>query len=362
MSHVTVQKPLWRELLPPVLAWLVFFVHHYTHIPFFNILVVVALLWATMQAVHHAEVVAHRVGQPFGSLILALSVTAIEAALIISMMLASGEEGKTIARDTVFAAVMIILNGMVGISIFAGSVRFREQKFILGGVNAAVITLIAISILTLVLPNYTVSVPGPFYSDKQLIFVAIVSLILYASFVFVQNFQHRDYFIEHQHEGKVDVEEDRPTRRQTIISSILLLACLGAVVMLAEALAPDLHNLLDTYHLPHTLVGVVIACIVLLPEGLTAYQAAKNNELQQSLNLSLGSALASIGLTIPIVSIVSIVTGNQITLGIEAVPTILFLLTLLIIILSLSIGRTTVLHGITLLIIFLTYIFTIIFP
>lgn len=360
MSHVNVQKPLWRELLPPVLAWLVFFVHHYAHIPFFNVLVVVALLWATMQAVHHAEVVAHRVGQPFGSLILALSVTAIEAALIISMMLASGEEGKTIARDTVFAAVMIILNGMVGISIFAGSVRFREQKFILGGVNAALITLIAISILTLVLPNYTVSVPGPFYSDKQLIFVAIVSLILYASFVFVQNFQHQDYFIEHQH--KETVHDDRPSRKQTIISSILLLACLGAVVMLAETLAPDLNNLLDKYGLPHSLVGVVIACIVLLPEGLTAYRAAKNNELQQSLNLSLGSALASIGLTIPIVSIVSIVTGSQITLGLEAVPTILFLLTLLIIILSLSIGRTTVLHGITLLIIFLTYIFTIIFP
>lgn len=360
MSHVNVQKPLWRELLPPILAWLIFFVHHYAHIPFFNILVVVALLWATMQAVHHAEVVAHRVGQPFGSLILALSVTAIEAALIISMMLASGEEGKTIARDTVFAAVMIILNGMVGISIFAGSVRFREQKFILGGVNAALITLIAISILTLVLPNYTVSVAGPFYSDKQLIFVAIVSLILYGSFVFVQNFQHQDYFIEHQHKEAGD--DDRPSRRQTIVSSILLLACLGAVVMLAETLAPDLHNLLDKYALPHSLVGVVIACIVLLPEGLTAYRAAKNNELQQSLNLSLGSALASIGLTIPIVSIVSIVTGNQMTLGIEAVPTILFLLTLLIIILSLSIGRTTVLHGITLLIIFLTYIFTIIFP
>jgi Ca2+:H+ antiporter len=338
----------------------VFFVHHYAHIPFFSILVVVALLWATMQAVHHAEVVAHRVGQPFGSLILALSVTAIEAALIISMMLASGEEGKTIARDTVFAAVMIILNGMVGISIFAGSVRFREQKFILGGVNAALITLIAISILTLVLPNYTVSVPGPFYSDKQLIFVAIVSLILYASFVFVQNFQHQDYFIEDQH--KETVNDDKPSRKQTIISSILLLACLGAVVMLAETLAPGLNNLLDNYALPHSLVGVVIACIVLLPEGLTAYRAAKNNELQQSLNLSLGSALASIGLTIPIVSIVSIVTGNQITLGLEAVPTILFLLTLLIIILSLSIGRTTVLHGITLLIIFLTYIFTIIFP
>jgi|LakMenE01Jun11ns_1017448.scaffolds.fasta_scaffold9907711_1 Ca2+:H+ antiporter len=300
---------------------------------------------------HHAEVVAHRVGQPFGSLILSLSVTAIEAALIISIMLASGEEGKTIARDTVFAAVMIILNGMVGISIFAGSVRFREQKFILGGVNAVLITLIAISILTLVLPNYIVSVPGPFYSDKQLIFVAIVSLILYASFVFVQYFQHQDYFIEHQHKETVD--DNKPSRKQTIISSILLLACLGAVVMLAETLAPGLNNLLDKYALLHSLVGMVIACIVLLSKGLSAYRAAKNNELQQSLNLSLGSALASIGLTIPIVSIVSIATGTQITLGLEAVPTILFLLTLLIIILSLSIGRTTVLHGITLLIIFL---------
>lgn len=359
MSTNTPTKPIWREIMPPLLAWAVFFVHHYVHIPFFNLVVVIALLWATMQAVHHAEVVAHRVGQPFGSLILALAVTAIEASLIISMMLASGDEGKTIARDTVFAAVMIILNGMVGISVFAGSIRFREQKFILGGVNAAIITLIAISILTLVLPNYTVSVPGPFYSDKQLIFVSLVSLVLYGSFVFVQNFQHRDHFIEY---AAAEEKEERPSAKQTALSSILLLACLGAVVFLAEALAPDLHSLLDTYHLPHSLVGVIIACIVLLPEGLTAYRAAKNNELQQSLNLSLGSALASIGLTIPIVSFVSIVTGNQVTLGIEAVPTILFLLTLLIIILSLSIGRTTVLHGITLLVIFLTYIFTIIFP
>jgi Ca2+:H+ antiporter len=174
---------------------------------------------------HHAEVVAHRVGQPFGSLILSLSVTAIEAALIISIMLASGEEGKTIARDTVFAAVMIILNGMVGISIFAGSVRFREQKFILGGVNAVLITLIAISILTLVLPNYIVSVPGPFYSDKQLIFVAIVSLILYASFVFVQYFQHQDYFIEHQHKETVD--DNKPSRKQTISAVFYCWPALG---------------------------------------------------------------------------------------------------------------------------------------
>lgn len=360
MATVVVNRPLWRELALPLAAWGTFFVHHYAHIPYFNIIVIIALLASTMQAVHHAEVVAHRIGQPFGSLLLALAVTAIEAALIISMMLASGPEGKAIARDTVFAAVMIILNGMVGLSIFSGSIRFREQKFILNGVNAALITLIAISILTLVLPNYTVSVSGPFYSNKQLLFVAFVSLVLYASFVYVQTVQHKDHFVEKADEQEEHTE--RPTARQTAISGILLPICLGAVVMLAESLAPDLDAFLDRYEAPHSLAGVIIACIVLLPEGLTAYKAAKNNELQKSLNLSLGSALASIGLTIPIVSIVSIFAGFQITLGIDAVPTILFFLSLLIIILSLSTGKTTILHGITLLVIFLTYIFTIIFP
>jgi Ca2+:H+ antiporter len=353
------RKPVWKAWVLPLLSWAVFLVHHSVHIPYFNLLVGVALLVSTLQAVHHAEVVAHRVGQPFGSMVLALAVTAIEAALIISMMFASGEEGKAIARDTVFAAVMIILNGMVGISIFAGSIRFREQKFILGGVNAALITLTAISILTLILPNYTVSVAGPYYSAKQLMFVAFVSLVLYLSFIFVQNFQHKDQFVE---TSDADEPYKGPTVKEASMSSILLLVCLAVVVFLAESLAPDLHAILDKYKAPHTLAGVIIACIVLLPEGLTAYKAAKNNELQKSLNLSLGSALASIGLTIPIVSIVALATGTQITLGIEAVPSILFFLSLLIIILSLSIGKTTVLHGITLLVIFLTYIFTIIFP
>jgi Ca2+:H+ antiporter len=360
MDQLKSSLNVWRTLLAPALAWIAFFIHHSFHIPYFNILVLAALLWVTMQAVHHAEVVAHRVGQPFGSLVLALAVTAIEASLIISMMLASGEEGATIARDTVFAAVMIILNGMVGLSIFAGSIRHKEQTFILGGMNAAVMVLTAISILTLVLPNYTTSVPGPVYSGKQLAFVAVVSLVLYGSFVFVQNFQHRDYFVtDHRDEAE---PEARPSRKEALVSTVLLVVCLGAVVFLAESLAPDLDAFLDAKGLPHSLVGVIIACIVLLPEGLTAYRSAKNNQIQQSLNLSLGSALASIGLTIPIVSMVSVATGQPITLGIDAVSTILFMLSLIVTILSLSTGRITVLHGITLLVIFLTYIFTLIFP
>lgn len=361
MSQLNGSKTGWKVIALPLLAWVVFFVHHQFHNPLFSIIVIIALIAATLQGVHHAEVIAQRLGEPFGTMVLALAITAIEAALIISLMMASGEEGSVIARDTVFAAVMIILNGMVGISIFSGSIRFREQKFILEGVNAALITLTAISILTLILPNYTVSVPGPFYSNKQLMFVSFVSLVLYASFAYVQNFQHKDHFVE-QSDSRNDVSVDRPTAMQALISGTLMLVCLGAVVMLAESLAPDLNAALVKYNAPHTLAGVVIACIVLLPEGLTAFKAAKNNELQKSLNLSLGSALASIGLTIPIVSIVSIVTGHPITLGIPAVPTILFFLSLLIIILSFSTGKTTILHGITLLVIFLTYIFTIIFP
>lgn len=360
MTNTNSKNQLFKSLLIPVLAWLAFGAHHFIHWPFFNVVLVIVLLYSTLQAVHHAEIIAIKIGEPFGTMVLALAITSIEVSLIISMMMAGGPDASTLARDTVFAAVMIILNGMIGISILTGGIKFKEQTFVLQGVSATLTILVAISVLTLILPNFTTTVPGPFYSKKQLFFVSAMSLILYGTFVFVQNIKHKDYFLEEAHfEGEV---HEKPSKAAAYLSLVLLLACLGAVVALAESLAKPLEELIDHFGAPHSLVGVIIACIVLMPEGLTAYKAAKQNQLQKSLNLSLGSALASIGMSIPIVAIFSIITGVQLTLGIDTQATVLFLLSLFVIMLSLSTGKTTILQGITLLIIFLVYLFIIIFP
>ncbi len=360
MKEVHSKNQLFKTILIPILAWAAFALHHFIDWPFFNLVLVVALLYCTLQAVHQAEIIAHKIGEPFGTMVLALAITSIEVSLIISIMLAGGPETSVLARDTVFAAVMIILNGMIGLSILTGGIKFKEQTFVQQGVNATLTILVAISVLTLILPNYTTTIPGPFYSKKQLFFVAAMSLILYGSFVFVQNIKHKEYFLADDHQDHAS--QDKPTNKETIISLLLLLACLGAVVALAESLAPTLDHLIDQFGAPHSLVGVIIASIVLLPEGLSAYNAAKKNQLQKSLNLSLGSALASIGLSIPIVAIYSIFSGIQLTLGIDAQATLLFLLSLFVIILSLSTGKTTILQGIVLLIIFFVYLFIIIFP
>lgn len=349
-----------KAIVLPILAWAAFFVQHSLHLPYFDLLLIVLLLISTLEAVHHAELVAVRIGEPFGTLVLALAITFIEASLIIAMMMANGPEAPTLARDTVFAAVMIILNGMIGLSIIAGSIKHNMQTFVLQGVNAAITAIVAISVLTLILPNYTKSVAGPFYSTSQLVFVSLVSLAVYGSFIFIQNFKHKNIFLSEE-DAPAEVEI-KPTKKVTTVSLILLIVNLGAVVMLAESLAPGLDKVIMSFGAPHTLVGVIIAAIVLLPEGLSAYKAAKRNELQKSLNLSLGSALASISLTIPIVSFFAIYSGIQLSLGIDAVSTILFMLSLFITILSFSTGKTTILQGIILFVVFLVYLFTIIFP
>jgi Ca2+:H+ antiporter len=349
-----------KVLIIPVLAWFTFIIHHNFNIPLFDLVALFMLILSTLEAVKHAEIIAHRIGEPFGTLVLALAVTIIEASLIISVMSTGGPDASSLARDTVFAAVMIILNGMIGLSIIAGSIKHNMQSFVQQGVNATLTALVAISVLTLILPNYTTSVAGPSYSTHQLVFVSMVSLIIYVSFVFIQNFRHKNIFISD--EEPEYPEHAKPSKSDALFSLSLLFICLGAVVFLAESLAPGLDKILNSMGAPHSLVGVIIAAIVLLPEGLSAYKAAKKNELQKSLNLSLGSALASISLTIPIVSFYAIITGIQLTLGIGPVFTILFLLSLIITVLSLSTGKTTILQGIILLLVFFVYLFTIIFP
>ena len=352
----------WWTIAAPIVAWLLYAGTHFGLGGAYLVVVAMGLIGAVLAAVHHAEVVAHRVGEPFGTLLLAVAVTVIEVALIVSLMLAGGPQATTLARDTVFAAVMIILNGIVGLCLIVGGARFGEQTFGLHGVSASLAALAAIVVLTLVLPNYTLTTPGPIYTTSQLAFIAIVSIGLYGTFVLVQTVRHRDYFLAAADPRDEEAHALPPSMATAVASGVLLLVCLVAVVLMGKSLSPSIEGAVEAMHAPKALVGVVIALVVLLPEGLAALRAARANRLQTSLNLALGSALASIGLTIPAVAIVSLSTGLTLTLGIDLKATVLLVLSLFVTGLALGTGRTTVLQGAVLLVIFATYLFTTIVP
>lgn len=321
------------------------------------------LMVLVLAAVHHAEVVAHRVGEPYGTLILAVSVTIIEVGLIVSLMLASPETATTLARDTVFAASMIILNLLLGLCLLVGARHQDEARFTRTGATAALSTLATLLVLTLVLPNFTTSVRGPIFSGSQLAFVSVFALLLYLTFVFVQTVANRDYFLP---KGDLQFEPDAhaspPGMRATGFSFIALLLSLGAIVLLAKALSAPLENAIMAAGAPVALVGITIAGIVLLPEGLAAIRAANSKRLQTSLNLALGSALATIGLTIPSVALVGLWLDLPLTLGLESKGIVLLALSLFVAALSLARGRTTMLHGAVHLTIFGCYIVLTIFP
>lgn len=353
--------PLW-SVLSPIIGWLLYAANAFSAPDWLAALLVVGLMASVLAAVYHAEVVAHKVGEPFGTLVLALAVTLIEVALIVSLMLAGGEATTALARDTVFAAIMIILNGIVGICLLVGASQHREQSFSLQGVATSLATLATIAVLTLVLPNYTLTTAGPYYSASQLAFIAVISLVLYGTFVLVQTVRHRDYFLPKNAKGNEEAHAEPPSDRDAIISAVLLLACLGAVVMLAKALAPTLETALDGFGAPKSVVGIIIAAIVLLPEALAAVRAARANRLQTSMNLAIGSALASIGLTIPAVAVVSLATGWTLSLGLDIKATVLLLLSFIVAGFSLSTGRTNVMQGMVHLVIFAVYLFTTVVP
>jgi Ca2+:H+ antiporter len=328
----------------------------------YALLLGVALITGVVSAVHHAEVVAHRIGEPFGTLVLALAVTLIEVSLIVSLMVSGGPAATALARDTVFATIMIILNGLIGACLLVGGRRFGEQSFGLPGVSASLATLAAITALTLVLPNYTTTVAGPFYSAGQLGFVAVVSLILYGTFIFVQTVRHRDYFLPIESVSDDAAHAAPPTIPISIISAGLLVGCLAAVVFMAESLAPSVEAAVHAANAPKALVGIIISGVVLMPEGYAAIRAARRNRLQTSLNLTLGSALASIGFTIPAIAIISVLSGWTLTLGLETKETVLLVLSLFVASLSLNTGRTTVLQGAVHLMLFAVYLFTVVIP
>jgi Ca2+:H+ antiporter len=311
------------------------------------------LLASVFAAVHHAEVVALRVGEPFGSIVLAIAVTVIEVALIVSMMLAAKDGGGALARDTVFAAVMLVLNGVVGLCLVFGGARHHEQSFQEQGASAALSVLGTLAAIALIVPNYTRAIAGPVYAPAQLLFVGFVSLLLYGVFLFVQTIRHRDYFVtgDDEHAGL------RPSGLTTTISLFLLIVALVAVVLLAKTLSPSLEHAVAAAGLPTAFVGVVIAALVLLPEGMAALAAARANRLQTSLNLALGSALASIGLTIPAVAVVSLWLRQTLTLGLAPEEMTLLILTLFISTVTLATGRTSILQGAVHLVIFGVFLF-----
>ena len=316
---------------------------------------VLLLLGSVFAAVHHAEVLALKVGEPFGSVLLALAVTVIEVSLIVTAMLSGGAAENSLARDLVFAAVAIVLNGVVGLCLLVGGARYREQGFRVEGTASALSVLATLAVMTLVMPNYTLAKLGPQYSPTQLLFVGALALVLYLVFVFVQSVRHREYFLP---AGASDIgeEADPPSAVATALSAIMLIVSLVAVVLLAETLAGTLERAIQAARLPPSFLGVVIATLVLLPESVAAVKAAHANRIQTSLNLAIGSALACIGLTIPVVAGVSLYLGRELTLGLDAEGTAILLLTLFVSSLTLATGRATILQGAVHLVIFAVFL------
>ena len=355
------RTPWWSWLWPAVaLAVLALQLTHWTSIVF-TVAEAVALIATVFAAVHHAEVVALRVGEPLGTLVLALAVTIIEVALIVSVMIAGGPETATLARDTIFAVVIIVCNGIIGVCLLAGGLRHYEQEFQLWGANATLTVLIALTTLTLVLPNVTTATPGPTFSRSQLAFEATVSFVLYVSFLFVQTVRHRYYFLSRGGDQEQD-HAPPPPNKTVLISAALLLVSLVIVVGMAKVLTPSVERMIEAAGAPRKAVGIIIAGLVLLPEGLASYRAATANRLQTSINLALGSALASIGLTIPAVAGISLALSKPLTLGLSPEEEVLLGLTLVISILSLGTGRTTVFQGIVHLVIFAVFLFLALVP
>ncbi|MEV3873558.1 ionic transporter y4hA [Streptomyces sp. NPDC049906] len=313
--------------------------------------VTLVLAAAVLAAVHHAEVVAHRVGEPLGSLVLAVAVTIIEVALIVTLMIDGGDKSATLARDTVFAAVMITCNGIVGLSLLVGSLRHRVAVFNPEGTGAALATVATIATLSLVLPTFTTSKPGPEFSTSQLTFAAVASLILYGLFVATQTVRHRSYFLPITQGGEVidttsaGQEAERPSVRAAYTSLALLVLALVGVVGLAKGVSPTIESAVEGAGLPHAVVGVIIALLVLLPETIAAVRAARRDRVQISLNLGLGSAMASIGLTIPAVAVASIWLSGPLVLGLSATHMVLLALTVVVGTLTVVPGRATPLQG-----------------
>jgi Ca2+:H+ antiporter len=316
-----------------------------------------ALIGAVLAAVHHAEVAAHRVGEPFGTLVLALAVTAIEAALILSLMMAGGKDTAVLPRDSIYAAVMIIGNGVVGLCVLLGGLAHREQTFRVEGAGAGFAALMVLVTLTLVLPVFTTTTPAGTYSGAQLAFVALASTALWAIFIFVQTIRHRDYFIPATGAANPDAHAEQPPVREAWASFGLLLVSLVAVVGLAKMLSPPIERAVEAANAPRAGVGIVIAGLVLLPETWAAVRPARADRLQTSIHLAGRSALASIGLTVPVVVLVSSALHLPLVLGLEPKDMAMLAVTFRVSAVTLGSGRTYMMQGAVHLVLFAAFLF-----
>ena len=321
--------------------------------------VLLAILFGTVfAAVHHAEAIAERIGEPFGTLLLTLSVTVIEVALIATIMLGD-KPAPALARDTVFAVVMIVCNGLVGLCIFIGGVRYREQDFQVSGSNLYLSVLFVLATITLVMPNYTLTAPGPVYSSAQLIVVSIVTLLLYAVFLYTQTIRHRDYFVSGAGEA---AHGAAMSDRMLAVSIVLLLVALLAVVMLAKKFSLVVDVVTARIGAPPAFAGVLVAVLILLPESVAALSAARRNDLQKSINLALGSSIATIGLTVPAVAVAAYALDKQLVLGLGNQEMVIMLLTFMLSMLTFGTGRTNILFGMVHMVVFAVFVFMVFVP
>jgi Ca2+:H+ antiporter len=322
--------------------------------------VLLAILFGTVfAAVHHAEAIAERIGEPYGTLLLTLAVTIIEVALIATIMLGD-KPVPALARDTVFAVVMIVCNGLVGLCIFIGGLRYREQDFQVSGANLYLSVLFVLATITLIMPNYTLTAPGPFYSAAQFAFVSVVTLILYGVFLYTQTIRHRDYFVNEAASDGADGEG--LSNRMLALSIALLLISLLAVVLLAKKFSLVVDIAIASIGAPPAFAGVLVALLILLPESVAAVGAARKNDLQKSINLALGSSLATIGLTIPAVAVAAYVLDMQLVLGLNMQEMVLLVLTFVISMLTFGTGRTNILFGLVHMVVFAVFLFMVFVP
>ena len=363
-AHGPMPKSAWIFPALSIVLFVVATATHYTFAPspfglVFAAVLLVILFGTVFAAVHHAEVIAHRIGEPFGTLLLTLSVTIIEVALIATIML--GEmEVPTLARDTVFAVVMIVCNGLVGVCIFIGGLSYREQDFQVSGANVYLSVLFTMATITLILPNYTMTTPGPFYSEAQLEVVSVVTILLYGVFLYTQTSRHRDYFVG---DAAGLTDDGAPiAARELALNAILLLVSLLAVVLLAKKFSVVVDAATAAIGAPAAFAGLVVALLILLPESVAAVSAARKNDLQKSINLALGSSLATIGLTVPAVSVAAFAMDKPLELGLNGQNMVELVLTFALSMLTFGTGRTNLLFGLVHMMVFAIFVLLVFVP
>jgi Ca2+:H+ antiporter len=361
-SMQTLFKKYWPEFSPVGVAISLALIYSSGHFYLKDICLSAILIIGVIASVHHAELIAHKVGEPFGTLILALAVTVIETALILAVMLSANPSNALLVRDTIYSTVMIACNGVVGVCLLLGGIRHREQLFSIDGVGPGFAALATMCVLVLILPVYTTSSPEGTYTNSQLVFVAMSSLSLWLVFVFIQTIRHRDYFLPAESVSDETVHAMPPSRKKAYFSFFFLLVSLSCVVGAAKTLSPSIYSLIEAAHAPKALAGIAIAAIVLLPETWAAVRAASADRLQTSMNLTIGSAMASIGLTIPIVVAASVTFQLPLTLGLEPKDVTLLMLTFLIGSITLGSGRTNVMQGAIHLVLFASFLFLTLVP